>query len=321
MIELSNNFLYMGCFYNSMQSIEISNNQKGIMEDILLTKLLDLTINGKGVILRTDPTSEQAELELRTSIQKDGLLNPIIVRSIENGYFEVISGKRRVKAFRKLGLRKIFCHVIDADDKNAFEISLIENIQSIKISPLEEAIAFKLYVDEFGWGGISDLANRISKSVSYVHRRIQLLDLSDQLKDDIINGKLKPSLANELLSIKDNDKQSDMAIILKDGSTSLREFRHMVKKAVKNNSPTYNHLPIEEDDEIPRTIRMVDVDEKTQRSFDQAIVAIRLSMNKLSSIIKNNEDNWIVYETLMQHKRVLHEQVDILYKEKKKLRI
>lgn len=301
-----------------MQSIEISNNQTGILEDILLSKISNLTINGNEISIRANPVNEEAQIELCNSIQKNGLLIPIIVRAVENGMFQVISGKRRIEAFRHLGLRKILSHIIDVDDKNAFEILLIENIQSLRISPLEEGKAFRNYVKEFGWGGISELAKRIDKSISYVDRRIKLLELPDELKDDLSSGELKPSLAAELLSVKDLEEQSQLALIIKERSPSLREFRRLMKeKKIQTNDQKI----FVSDDELPGNTRMLDIHDKTQRSFDQAIIAIRMSMNKISSVISNNEDNWIVYETLMHHKRVLHEQIDILYKEKKKLAI
>lgn len=292
-----------------MQSIEISCNQKGIISEISLSKISNLTINGEAVSLRHRKVDEQRQLELCSSIQRNGLLNPIIVRSLDNNQFEAISGKRRVEAFKRLGLRKILAHVIDVDDRQAFEISLVENIHSERINPIEEGIAYKEYVEKYGWGGISDLSRTISKSASYVDRRIKLLGLPEDLKEDLISGKLKPSIADEVLCIQDPNQKSQLMELIRERSPSLREFRKLAKQKNK---------PIEE--EFVTATRMIDIDEKTQRTFDQAIIAIRFSMNKLTSIINNNEENWIVYETLMQHKRVLHEQIDILYKEKRKLR-
>jgi ParB family chromosome partitioning protein len=277
--------------------------------EIPVSRISNLTINGETISLRLMEVDEQKQLELCNSIQRNGLLNPIIARSLENNQFEVISGKRRIEAFKILGLRKILAHVIDVDDKQAFEISLIENIHSERINPIEEGIAYKEYVEKYGWGGISDLSRIISKSASYVDRRIKLLELPEDLKQDLVSGRLKPSIADELLCIKHPVQKSQLVELIRERSPSLREFRKLAKEK--------NDLF---EGEFITSSRMVDIDEKTQRTFDQAIVAIRFSMNKLTSIINNNEENWIVYETLMQHKRVLHEQIDILYKEKRKIR-
>jgi ParB family transcriptional regulator, chromosome partitioning protein len=120
--------------------------------------------------------------ELSKSIEQKGLLQPILVRTLD-GYFEVVAGNRRYCACKALGWKKIACHIIELDDREAFEVSLIENIQRKTISPLDEATAFKAYVCDFGWGGVSDLASRIGKSLSYITKRIKLLNLpSDVLE-------------------------------------------------------------------------------------------------------------------------------------------
>ncbi|MGA9150979.1 MAG: ParB/RepB/Spo0J family partition protein [Candidatus Nitrosopolaris sp.] len=98
--------------------------------------------------------------ELAKSIQQKGLLQPILVRTLD-GYFEIVAGNRRFCACKALGWKKIACHIIELVDKQAFEVSLVENIQRKTISPLDEANAFKAYVSDFGWGGVSDLASKI----------------------------------------------------------------------------------------------------------------------------------------------------------------
>ncbi|MGC8912085.1 MAG: ParB/RepB/Spo0J family partition protein, partial [Nitrososphaeria archaeon] len=105
--------------------------------------------------------------ELITSIEEKGLLEPIVVRPVEDG-FEVVAGCRRLEACKRLGWRKIPCHIIELDDREAYEVSLIENLQHKTLDPIEEALAFKRYVDEYGWGGMSELARRVGKSVQYV---------------------------------------------------------------------------------------------------------------------------------------------------------
>lgn len=108
---------------------------------------------------------ELVDDELASSIKKIGLLQPILVRSIASN-FEIVAGNRRFRACKILGWKKIACHIIELDDRQTFEVSLVENIQRKMLSPLDEAIAFKAYVSDFGWGGVSDLASRIGKSAS-----------------------------------------------------------------------------------------------------------------------------------------------------------
>ena len=121
------------------------------------------------------PSIRSGISDLSRSISEKGLLHPLIVREEKNeGLYQIIAGNRRYVACKALGWRKIPCNIIEVDnDKEAFEISLIENIQRRTLNPIEEAHAFRIYISDFGWGGISDLANKIGKSVSYVDRRLQ----------------------------------------------------------------------------------------------------------------------------------------------------
>jgi ParB family transcriptional regulator, chromosome partitioning protein len=278
---------------------------------VLLGLIQDLEIG------RIRPSSScyrsiKAELdELICSIKEKGLLQPIVVRS-KGKYYEIVAGNRRYKACTTLGWRKIVCHVVELTDKEAFEVSLIENMQRKDIDPIEEAHAFKNYVLTFGWGGISELAAKIGKSVSYVDKRIRLLDLPNDILDSILKFEMNRSAAEELLPIRDSHMQSKLAQIIRQRRLSSRQARELVK----------DH----EDDSVygfdeKRTFqkKFVDVDKLTQKSFDKSIVAIRFAMNTLSTIIEHIEDNWIVYEILMQHKNMLHAQIDLLIKEKSKL--
>jgi ParB family transcriptional regulator, chromosome partitioning protein len=108
--------------------------------------------------------------------------------------------------------------------------SLIENIQRKRLNAIDEAKAFKAYVSDFGWGGVSDLAKRIGKSASYVTKRIKLLNLSSDVLDSITNSKLNSSIAEELFSIKDKGKQSILANLIIDRSLSLRRSRKLLNK-------------------------------------------------------------------------------------------
>ncbi len=299
-----------------MQSIPISSIQNGIIENIPVSRIFELSINGHGFSFRIIKDNISYDFELCDSIQNNGLLVPIIVRLTPSNGFEVISGNRRLRAFKRLGLRKILCHVITADDKKAIEIMLSENIHFKQINPIEEATLYKKYIDEFGWGGISDLAKKISKSVTYVDRRIKFLTLSEELIADIDSGMIKPSLADELVTIKDEEKRSYLAELIRKRSPSLREFRRISKNdellCTESDVISWNNEYLDSS--------MINDEEKAQRSFDQAIMALRFSLDKLSSIMDNIDDNWLVHESLMQHKWALSHRIDILYKEKKKLR-
>jgi ParB family chromosome partitioning protein len=248
--------------------------------------------------------------ELCYSIKEKGLLQPIIARMTDDLKYEIVAGTRRYNACKMLGWRKILCHVVELDDKDAFEVSLMENIHSKNLNPIDEARAFKDYVSTYGWGGISELATKLGKSASYIDKRIRMLTFPENIIQSISNNEIKPSLAEELLPIKEKEHQSKLAELIKKRKLSSRQVR-MLKDEMKNS---------EHPEEIfDFTTKIVDIDARTQKSFDKAIIAVRVAMNKLASIIEDVEDNWTVYEILMQHKNMLHSQIDILLKEKKKI--
>jgi len=135
--------------------------------------------------------------ELADSIRKKGLLNPLTVRKTTEGY-ELVCGWRRYNALKMLGMEEVLCIVHeDLSDKDAFEIALVENVQRKELSPMEEARAFKKYVEEYGWGSASQLAEKIGKYPSYVVQRIQFLDLPKEVQE-LLEEDFERRLAKEL---------------------------------------------------------------------------------------------------------------------------
>jgi ParB family chromosome partitioning protein len=120
---------------------------------------------GKLKVTENPVRSSKFEIEqLARSIGEKGLLQPIVVRP-KKYYFEIVAGNRRYAACKCLGWRKIPCHIVELDDRQAFEVALVENIQRKTMNPIEEAEAYKKYINGYGWGGVSDLAGKIGKSM------------------------------------------------------------------------------------------------------------------------------------------------------------
>ena len=175
-----------------------SSNIPGILENISISQ-----IKLPEFYYREKKYDDEIE-NLTFSMKQYGLLNPIIVRNSSN-YFEIVTGVRRYKASKILGWRKILCHVIHVTDKEAYEISLMSNLQHKQLDPIEEATAFKKYLYNYKWGQISELAYKIGKSHSYIHRRLKLLECSPEIIDAISQRKVEPSIAEEIVSIKNSD--------------------------------------------------------------------------------------------------------------------
>ena len=269
----------------------------GIIEDIDISSIEPSPSNCRS---NTDPIED-----LANSISEKGLLQPIVIRN-KDSHYEIVSGNRRLRACRSLGLRKILCHIVELDDKEAFEVSLIENIQRKTLRPIEEAEAFRRYILNYGWGGMSSLGTKIGKSTTYVHRRLKLLELPSGVLNSILESSITTTAAEELISVQDKERQSELGKLVCKHRMSSRKVRELVRE-YKDDETKYSYSGV------------VDLDIRTKRSFDKSVIALRVALNKIGTIISEIEENWVAYEILMQHKNMLHSQIDLLIKEKKKL--
>lgn len=238
-----------------------------------------------------------------------GLLQPIVVRPVGEDRFEVVAGTRRFEACRRLKISSIPCYISELDDKEAYEVSLIENLQRKTLNPIEEGSAFKRYVDEFGYGSLSELAKRISKSPSYVSRRIALLSLPAELKDKLLRS-AKLSMAQEFTSLDDEQKEKLTELITED-KISKNEIRHIIRHIKEQEKeattqPFFSHYSLEE-------TRRRGID----RAFAKYIALLRFCMMRLDEILDSLDENeWIVSDLLMQYRRSLHTQIDGLIRVK-----
>ncbi|MEW6603506.1 MAG: ParB/RepB/Spo0J family partition protein [Thermoproteota archaeon] len=289
-------------------------NLPGIMDEIEMSciKSADNQVRSDN-----DPVAVQ---ELAKSIMQWGLLQPIIIRLKENNTYEIVAGHRRYRACKTLQWRKIPCHIVHLEDKDAYELSLIENIQRQSLSPLEEAEAFKKYALNFGWGGINELSSKIGKSPSYIAKRIKILDLQPEILESIRNRDIPISTAEEILSVQDRAGQSEIARLISYRRLSLRKTREMIRE--------YNGCSYYDDgsgsgsgdsDHIFSYFKNKETElAKVQRIFDKSIIALRMAMNTLNAAIEKNEENWILSHLLLDHKNILHSQIDALLREKMK---
>jgi len=165
--------------------------------------------------------------DLTVSIQEHGLLEPIIVRPKGKG-FEVIAGNRRLRACKLLRFRRVSCLVTNLDDADAYEVSLVENVQRRTLNPLEEAEAFKKYCVEFGWGSQTQLAKKLGKSQEYISHRLKLLELPPEVKEELLNGRLSPTAAQELTWLKSDASCMAALGMLKANELDTRSVRRLV---------------------------------------------------------------------------------------------
>lgn len=176
---------------------------------------------------KNDPDFET----LVNSIREHGLLQPILIRPLTTG-FEIVAGHRRFQACRTLRWRFISAKIREMSDKQAYEIQLTENIQRKSMDPLEEAEAFRRYVVDFGWGGVSELARKIGKSEEYVSHHMQLLKLPDEIKEKITNNSLNVSQAMEIAQIPQEKQSIIVQHVMNDKLTvrQIRELKNVLKE-------------------------------------------------------------------------------------------
>ena len=210
---------------------------------------------------------------LHISIREHGLLQPILIRPISHG-FEIVAGHRRFHACRSLRWRFIPCKIREMSDKQAYEIQLTENMQRKAMDPVEEAEAFRRYVMDFGWGGVSELAKKIGKSEEYVSHRIQLLKLPDGIKNQVITSRLKVSQAMELTTLS-QERQSEIIEQVINGNLTVKQIREV--KSILREDGTFDHAskPCRN---ITKSIRLIRISKKTS-------LALRITLARLDNII------------------------------------
>lgn len=210
---------------------------------------------------------------LHISIREHGLLQPILIRPISHG-FEIVAGHRRFHACRSLRWRFIPCKIREMSDKQAYEIQLTENMQRKAMDPVEEAEAFRRYVMDFGWGGISELAKKIGKSEEYVSHRIQLLKLPDDIKNQVITSRLNVSQAMELTTLS-QERQSEIIEQVINGNLTVKQIREV--KSILREDGTFDHAskPCRN---ITKSIRLIRISKKTS-------LALRITLARLDNII------------------------------------
>ena len=177
---------------------------------------------------------EEALFELSDSIKRHGLLQPIIVRESENaqGYYQIIAGERRWRASKLAGLSEIPAIIMQADELEAAEIAIIENIQRQDLNPYEEAAAYKALIDQYGLTQ-EEVSEKVGKSRSAVANAMRLLDLPDDVLEMLKTGDISAGHARALLGLKNKDSIVDTAEQILVRSLSVRDTEALVKKLNK----------------------------------------------------------------------------------------
>lgn len=167
--------------------------------------------------------------ELTESIKTHGIIQPLILRKSDDGFYIIVAGERRWRAAKMAGLKDVPAIVMELSEKNILEISLIENIQRQDLNPIEEASAYKKLLSEFSLTQ-DDLSKRIGKSRTAITNTIRLMNLDKRVQQYIIEGIITGGHGRTLLGIKDKDLQYELSQKAIDERLSVRELERVVKR-------------------------------------------------------------------------------------------
>jgi ParB family chromosome partitioning protein len=181
---------------------------------------------------RTHVNDERLQ-ELARSIQANGVIQPIVVRRVDDGRYQIIAGERRWRASQIAGLSRVPAVVKDiggGEKKQRLEMALIENIQRENLNPIEEAQAYHRLTDEFGLRQ-EDIAAQVGKDRSTVANTLRLLRLPEEVRAEVATGRLSMGHARALVSLTDEGDQRRVARDILTRQLSVRETEAIVKKA------------------------------------------------------------------------------------------
>lgn len=201
-------------------------------------------------IYKVEPNKDQPrqdfnEEELQTladSIGEHGVIQPLTVRELSSGYYQIIAGERRWRAARLAGLKEIPAVIIEADDRKVMELALIENLQRQDLNPVEEALGYQTLINEHGLTQ-EEAAKRVGKSRPAVANALRLLNLCPEVLLMLREGKLSSGHARAILSLKSEKKQQDVAqkVCALDLSVRQTELlcKNLDKAPAKKPEPTF----------------------------------------------------------------------------------
>lgn len=230
-----------------------NNNQDVKTVDVVKEVVKEVPKDIKLKVSQIEPNREQprkqfkqeALEELAASIKEHGLIQPIVVRK-KKDYYEIVAGERRWRAAKLAGIKEVPVIIKDYSSQELMEIALIENLQREDLNPIEEAMAYKRLIDEYGLLQ-EDVAKKVSKSRSAITNSMRLLKLSDEVKEMLINEDISGGHARALLAIDNQTVQTELAKQIISKKLSVRETEKLVKAYI--NGPAAKTEPINSKDD------------------------------------------------------------------------
>ena len=184
---------------------------------------------------RQDFDAEELQ-NLADSIAEHGVIQPLTVRPVSNGYYQIIAGERRWRASRIAGLQEVPAVIMDADDKKTMELALIENLQRQDLNPIEEAQGYQTLMNEYGMTQ-EETAKRVGKSRPAVANALRLMNLCPPVLELVRNGQLSAGHARAVLSLKEPTRQQQAAQKIVVLGLSVRQAELLCKNMDREPAP------------------------------------------------------------------------------------
>ena len=187
---------------------------------------------------------DEDELQsLSDSIAVHGVVQPLTVRELPSGYYQIIAGERRWRASRLAGLKEIPAVIIEADDKKVMELALIENLQRQDLNPVEEAMGYQILMSEYGMTQ-DETAKQVGKSRPAIANALRLLSLCPDVLDLVRTGALSAGHARAVLMLKTEKEQKTAAQKIVSLSLSVRQAESLCKNMAKPVAETQQHITL-----------------------------------------------------------------------------
>ncbi|MDG6905971.1 MAG: ParB/RepB/Spo0J family partition protein [Nitrososphaerota archaeon] len=254
--------------------------------------------------------------DLSSSVKRHGILNPIIVRP-KGEQYEIVAGNRRVAASRKAGLKDIPCFIYELSDREAYEFALVENVQRKSLNAIEEAVAFRHYTEQYGWGGVTALSKRIGKSEVYVSHRLLLLKLPDDVKKKVSTRVLSPSIAKQLVWLSSENAQVELAQESIRHGLTVRQIRKAIGVVNSGGDTKTAIQSVYEEPEFSKHRKPAK--HELLHLYEQGVLSFRYSLNTLDLILESikekREQEWL-RNNLLERRYSIHQLIDVLLREK-----
>ncbi|BBF78440.1 MAG: ParB/RepB/Spo0J family partition protein [Acinetobacter ursingii] len=231
-------------------------------------KQIDVNLLKRGEYQPRRFIQEQDLKELASSIEKHGVMQPIVIRPIEDEKYpyEIIAGERRWRAAQLAGLKEIPAIVRDLNDQVAIALALIENIQRQDLNPIDQALALQRFHDEFGLSH-QEIAETVGKARTTVSNLLRLLSLDDAIKNLMQEGQLDMGHARAILALKAKDQMAVAKIVI-EKSLSVRQTEQLVREW---NEPKQDK---------PQAVISPDIEQLTQKLSERFGANVKIDHNK-----------------------------------------